>query len=793
MSHSTPSSPVPSLEVKRSGEPISQASPSKRRRQDPERTLDSGADRIDLHDNTVLHQTSNNTSNLCKECTKFKLGEMLTGDTRAKCIGFLDSFNDPNCQLCDTIQHFVTKHWGSQRPSAINSHRPRVYMQSKEWSTFCKPDSPVIRRVYRIILALDHRPPNLKLMRRALDSDAKTKFVLTELEIDPTRLRDTSGVYSFRRPIDRCVDLKLVQSWLNECRLHEGCTQSRNAQQLNSAQLFASRFRLIDVLEGRLVEKTEPCEYAALSYVRGKLEPPPLCTREENLHALCEPSSLHPPQDDQISRGRIPNTIADSIALCQSIGYRYLWVDSLCIIQDNLEEKTQLIHGMDGIYKNASLTIVALSGCDSDAGLAGIRPRAPGYDNAGRPHLYHEAQTTCCIGIGRISLEEQIQSSYWTTRAWTYQEQLLSPRKLYFGSNEIFYECADHTRREGYAFGEQWALDVREGAPCFRNNEEHDLPRHVQALQILESRSDPKLVWVTDEAFQNIVSTYTRRSLTDPGDILNALTGIYNKYYHSSEVQDAKIRGFQGIPMRCFFRGLLWFTPDHQHKRTVSTTGVRPSTWSWISWIGPVDFASARGARFPASAQGYRHSGLEAYSLVDERCLYFERDNTVSKVRFSNRQHYGSYRSGNFPLLIFAPNLLELFSTRSHEVAPMPTSLIIPGVLDFVGPYIPAPTVACATWLKASEREWQLAFDGFDIEGFGIGCFAIVKLDLEEDTIDGFILLVSDWSYLGLCIKKVGDYFERVGVVTFAIEKKSWEIVVNEGLLELYWKRILLR
>lgn len=795
MSYSAPPALVPNLEGKRSGEPISQASPSKRRRQDPERTLDSRADLIDLYDNTVLHQTSDNTSKLCKKCTKFKLGEMLTGETKAKCIGFLDSFNDPNCRLCDTIQHFVTHHWGSQRPSAINSHRPRVHMQSKKWCTFRKLEGSPQRTVCRIVLALDQRPPNLKLMRRALDSDAKTKFVLTELELDPARFRDTSEVYSLRRPIPLRVDLELVQSWLNECRGHKQCTQSRNAQQLNSAQLFAGGFRLIDVLEGRLVEKTEPCEYVALSYVWGKLEPPPLCTREENLFALCEPSSLHLPQDDRITRGRIPNTIADSIALCQSIGYRYLWVDSLCIIQDNFEEKRRLIHGMDCIYENASLTLVALSGCDSDAGLAGISPRSPGHDNAGRPHLFHQAQSTCGIGIGRISLEEQIRSSYWNTRAWTYQEQLLSPRKLYFGSDEVFYECAYHTRREGYALEEQNYSRVREGAPWYGRNiaEGPDDKAYDQQLRIPGSLSDAREVWRDDDAFQNIVSTYTRRSLTEPGDILNALTGIYHKYYHCAEVQDATISGFQGIPMRCFFRGLLWFTPDYQHKRKMVATGLRPSTWSWISWVAPVDFASARGARFPASAKGEAHISSEAYSLVDEWCLYFEKTNAVSKVQFSNRQHYERPGGGTHPTVILTPQFLKLFSTRNQEVAATHTSPIMPGVLEFVGPYIPAPTVACATWLKAPEREWQLAFDGFDNVGFGVNCFAVVKLDLEEDTIDGFILLVNDWSYLGLCVKRVGDYFERVGVVIFTIWKKSWEIIVNEGLLELYWKRILLR
>ncbi|KAH8782734.1 heterokaryon incompatibility protein-domain-containing protein, partial [Diaporthe sp. PMI_573] len=370
------------------------------------------------------------------------------------------------------------------------------------------------------------------------------------------------------RPISPCVDLGVVRTWLQECRDHKACNENRRSQQSNLVQFFASGFRLIDVMEGKLVKKTDPREYIALSYVWGQLEPPPLRTNKQNLSALHEPSSLYPLKEDQSATEQIPRTIADAIALCRSIGKRYLWVDSICIVQDDMDEKRRLIHGMDRVYENASLTVVALSGSDAAAGLAGITHRGRDNDNDRRRHLFHEGHRTHCIGISRMSLEEHVRSSHWNTRGWTYQERLLTPRKLYFSSNEVFYECA-------------------EGAPWYGRS----FVKHSTAGNSLYSTL-PKS-WELrshDKEFRDIVSIYTRKSLTEPGDILNALTGIYHKFYNSAGIQGPGIHGLQGNPMQCFFRSLFWFTPGGRHERRSMVNGVRPSSWSWTSFNAPVDF-----------------------------------------------------------------------------------------------------------------------------------------------------------------------------------------------------------
>lgn len=772
-----------------------QERPSKRQSQGLKSLAENSADSTRPYDTHDTQQVSVAASQLCQRCENIDLGRWLPETGRAESIGFLDSFKDPRCPLCYTVQHFVKLHWGSELPSGINRHRLRVYMQGTLWCAFS--DSGGHQRFYRILLAIDQLPPNSPWMRLALKYDLGLRFVFTELELDPTRLKDAASVPSLRRSLAPCIDVKLLRTWLQECRGHEKCNDHRKLQQSKMVQIFANGFRLIDVFEGKLVEKMEPCEYVALSYVWGQLEPPPLLTKKDNVYALSQPSSLHPLRESQSLADQVPRTIADTITLCRSLGQRYLWVDSICIVQDDDEEKQRLIHGMDIVYENASLTVLALSSSDAAVGLAGITPRIHNYNdedgngNDGRERLFHKGHGKHCLGIGRISIEEHIRSSHWNTRGWTYQEQLLSPRKLYFSSNEVFYECECHKRREGYKFEgkRRDSLFVREAAP---RGDQGDViyPMGQPLLDIKLPTSPAEL---DGKRFLSIVSVYTQRDLTEPGDILNAFTGIYHRLDGNAGFPFAGINALQGHPSRNFFSSLLWVTLSDDHERRSSVNGTRPSTWSWTTFAAPIDFAIVTPTSFPKSLH-VKHS--PAYSMVDDFRLYFQSGDNVNEIRLRNSPHYRdfSHRVYNDYTSIRPQGLLELYSETDPEDLPAPSS-ISPGVLEFLGPYIPKPTVASSRWFKTKSGEWLLSFEGKAIRGLegAHNTVSVARFDPGEDILDGIVLLSRNWCYLGLCVRKRGEYFERVGIVIFTPRPDDWQTIAAERLLNLSWKRILLR
>src|SRR5436190_1784465 len=90
---------------------------------------------------------------------------------------------------------------------------------------------------------------------------------------------------------------------------------------------------------------------------------------------------------------------------------------------------------MDRIYRGAWATIVALFGTSVHAGLPRVNPSIPTVQ-----------QTTCVMGKTKWmtvmpTLRQQVSRSKWATRAWTYQEALLSPRCIYFTQHQVYFEC----------------------------------------------------------------------------------------------------------------------------------------------------------------------------------------------------------------------------------------------------------------------------------------------------------------------------------------------------------------
>jgi hypothetical protein len=146
-------------------------------------------------------------------------------------------------------------------------------------------------------------------------------------------------------------------------------------------------------------------DYIALSYVWGPQNEPQ--TRVENFNQFCKPGAL--------ALVNLPRTISDSVAVTEALGYRYLWVDSLCIVQDLQEEKIEMINQMDVIYGNANLTLVAASGENVQHGLSG-------WDvNQGQHRNLNIETIGPGLRVGVLpNLQADLQKSCYAMRGWTY-------------------------------------------------------------------------------------------------------------------------------------------------------------------------------------------------------------------------------------------------------------------------------------------------------------------------------------------------------------------------------------
>jgi hypothetical protein len=114
--------------------------------------------------------------------------------------------------------------------------------------------------------------------------------------------------------------------------------------------------------------------------------------------------------------GQVPQTVKDAMELTQGLGERYLWVDALCIIQDDEDDRNRAIGAMDAIYSSAFVTIIAASGTDSNSGLPGVRL---GSRSISQDILELSPQLRLILYNEKENHPELMRNTVYEIRAWT--------------------------------------------------------------------------------------------------------------------------------------------------------------------------------------------------------------------------------------------------------------------------------------------------------------------------------------------------------------------------------------
>lgn len=222
----------------------------------------------------------------------------------------------------------------------------------------------------------------------------------------------TDSTIYFVRPIslDK-IDFTVVRRWLDLCDAHHGKACRRNPVLKELKRSHPTKevpsFRCIDVEQNCVVILPSGCRYAALSYVWGQKKF--FATLTTNVKDLEEPQSLSKPE----YLDQIPPTIKDAIHVTKEIGFKYLWVDNLCIVQNDPVLKAKTIKTMDLVYSAADLVIVAAGSVDAYAGISGCHtgtrgPRQPIEELAPGFRLAFKERW-----------QDGIENAAYYTRAWT--------------------------------------------------------------------------------------------------------------------------------------------------------------------------------------------------------------------------------------------------------------------------------------------------------------------------------------------------------------------------------------
>jgi hypothetical protein len=521
---------------------------------------------------------------------------MLARETIEQQIGTLSNFTVPDCPFCGLISESIRLEWGhdwnTQKLSSALGNPPKLFIQSRSPLTV-RARGPVEHPQPRLLLAVDKIPPELERPNIVVNKEVtkiKNRHIIAEIECLPSAaaaLPTTEKTCIVRREVKRNADITLVKQWLAECKTHKH-SKAFQAQTGSDFLFQGPGFRLINVENECLVQKTSRCDYVALSYVWGAIptvlyrddssdKKPILLTLKDNVERLSTTKGLSTAPVAEHENARIPVAVQDAMEFTRRIGMQYLWVDTLCIVQNDPEDKGKLIGSMDDVYADATVTLIAAAGIDADAGLRGVWHRS-GSAISPTTVPRRSGKGNLNLSICLTSLSEEVRKSRWHTRGWTFQEQALSQRCLYFTPNEIYFNCSQAQFREGYGVdASKGRVELRTGPPWWTRNLRRDPdPTPYQYL------GDPNALG--PQEYQTAVQDYMRKNLTFPDDILNAFEGVFNRFNGADRATRLAIREAQGIPAHLLYLGLLWFPSKEAKKRPALTNPPERSLHHFSSW-----------------------------------------------------------------------------------------------------------------------------------------------------------------------------------------------------------------
>lgn len=364
---------------------------------------------------------------------------------------------------------------------------------------------------------------------------------------------------------ERNFDGQVVAAWYQKCRTGHHTCQRRDLD-ANGCFWVPTRLLHLDIRKGivRLIETNVHCFSADRSYTAFSYRWPT---------SGKQPTTLTKSTITQFKTGiptsSLQKSIRDAITVTKLLGFSYLWVDALCICQDDKSDWLYESLQMFKVYSNSALTISASGMSSAESGL--FQKRCPKYFRQASfiPSASPNPGSRVIVTINDV-WHHIVSEGLLSTRGWIFQERIASNRILHLGAGSMAWECK----------GVSWI--------------ESNLPEHIPAslgfgcMSKSVFSSDLSIRNFTLETWAAIVQDYTRRKFTNHSDILIAINGIAEQIASATQNRSWFLSGMWNHTIAF---ELPW--ERTKEDRTLYQQGsafIDAPSWSWASVQGQATY-----------------------------------------------------------------------------------------------------------------------------------------------------------------------------------------------------------
>lgn len=337
-------------------------------------------------------------------------------------------------------------------------------------------------------------------------------------------------------------------------------------------------------------------QYVALSYCWGDYKPACMTTQFDDKDSI------------PLEWSDLPRTFQDAARFTLGLGVNFLWIDSICIIQGDSKDWNQEAPKMNAVYKNSYVTLAGLCGYDSRNGLrtSSMKETSSPFVQLRTAQATHVVYSRMCHYLDWRVMDQASENSRFCcpypllTRAWTYQERIVSSRVVFFTESEMIYQCQCQvtcecgSSRDNHGVDTDMTSDLNKSQIWSAIRSRPDLSPESPRSSISQALCRERIESAARIWRKTLVTEYSRLAVSESRDRLPAIGALAEQFQDARPDEEY----LAGLWSGTLLEDLLWFCSrglsDKQgltNKENLARHDGLP-TWTWASVRGAVSHRS---------------------------------------------------------------------------------------------------------------------------------------------------------------------------------------------------------